>query len=56
MLKHLNGHVSPPPDMIEAARQSLSPDDFESLMQETGGKAPTPEQLCRKADEARARA
>lgn len=55
MTKHLVGSVTPPQDMMEAARKSLSPEDFEALMLETGGEPPTAEQLCRKADEARER-
>jgi hypothetical protein len=56
MLKNFAGKVTPPPDMMEAARKSLDPETFEELMRETGGQPPTPDQLCRKADEARQRA
>lgn len=51
----LIGTVTPPPDMIAAARASLSPVAFERLMQETEGAAPTPAQLCQLVEEERAR-
>lgn len=44
------GNVTPPPDLMEAARKSLSAAGFERLMQITGGAIPTPAQLCREAD------
>lgn len=47
------GWVTPPADMIEAARRDLSPEDFEQLMRETGGRPPTPDELCAKVDAAR---
>jgi hypothetical protein len=53
MLKHLVGRVTPPADMMGAAKASLSENAFKDLMIETGGTPPTPEQLCKKADEAR---
>jgi hypothetical protein len=46
----LNGTVTPPADMMDAARQSLSPELFEILVQATGGRAPTPTELCAFAD------
>ncbi len=46
----LEGAASPPANMIEAARQSLSAAGFDLLMQHTGGKSPTPAQLCAVAD------
>lgn len=45
-MQHLSGKVTPPSDMIEAARKSLSPEDFEELMKHTGGRPPTPDELC----------
>jgi len=51
--KHLVGKVTPPDDMMEAARNSLDATAFENLMLETQGKPPTPEQLCKKVDEVR---
>lgn len=41
----LCGSVTPPADMIEAARRELSDLDFNALMQETGGLPPTSAQL-----------
>lgn len=48
--KKFRGSVTPPADMIEAARKSLSPEGFERLMKATGGAAPTPAQLCREVE------
>lgn len=39
------GTVTPPADMMNAARLSLPADRFEKLMTMTGGQSPTPEQL-----------
>lgn len=47
------GTVTPPADMMAAARASLSPEGFEELMRDTGGGVPTPAQLCRIADRER---
>jgi hypothetical protein len=44
------GTVKPPADMMEAARLSLSDTAFANLMERTGGKAPTPAELCEFAD------
>ena len=42
----LQGHTTAPTDMIEAARQSFAdPANFEDLMRQTDGAAPTREQL-----------
>lgn len=49
------GTVTPPPDMIDAARKSLSAKAFEELMAETGGAPPTPDQLCAKVEANRPR-
>jgi hypothetical protein len=46
----LGGTVTPPADMIDAARKSLPADQFEELMRQTGGTAPTPAQLCALVD------
>jgi hypothetical protein len=46
----LKGATVPPPNMIEAARQSLPADKFEELMRQTGGEPPTPAQLCALVD------
>jgi hypothetical protein len=50
------GRVTPPADMLKAARDSLAefPNAFEDLMQQTGGRAPTPDELCKMADGCRA--
>lgn len=42
----LAGEVTPPADMVEAARLSLSEAGFNDLMNQTGHQAPTPAQLC----------
>lgn len=47
------GTVTPPADMMAAARASLTAEGFAELMRETGGAAPTPKQLCRIADRER---
>lgn len=44
------GTVTPPADMMEAARLSLPDQAFKDLMEQTGGRAPTPEELCKMAD------
>jgi hypothetical protein len=44
------GVVTPPADMIDAARKSLPSDKFDELMRQTGGAAPTPAQLCALVD------
>jgi hypothetical protein len=44
------GTVTPPADMMEAARLSLTPTGFENLMARTGGRAPTPAELVEFAD------
>jgi hypothetical protein len=46
MQKHFTGRVTNPPDMIEAARKSLTPERFEELMRQTGGRPPTADELC----------
>jgi hypothetical protein len=50
------GRVTPPADMLKAARDSLAefPNAFEDLMQQTGGRAPTPDELCKMIDGCRA--
>jgi hypothetical protein len=53
MSHSFTGKVTPPADMMAAARASLSPEGFEELMRETGGANPTPAQLCRIADRER---
>lgn len=42
----LHGQVLPPANMLGAAEASLSPSGYLDLMNQTGGLAPTPEQLC----------
>jgi hypothetical protein len=49
----LAGMVTPPADMMAAARRDLSPDAFEKLMQATGGAPPTPSQLVAAVEEER---
>lgn len=44
------GTVTPPADMMQAARLSLTPTGFENLMQRTSGRAPTPAELVEFAD------
>lgn len=51
--KHLVGMVTPPADMTEAARKSLPEQAFNDLMEQTGGRAPTPEELCAMVDAVR---
>ncbi len=46
----LVGRVTPPADMIGAARQSLPAHKFDEMMRLTDGKPPTPAQLCEMAD------
>lgn len=48
------GTVTPPADMMEAARLSLTPTGFENLMARTGGRIPTPAELVEFADAERA--
>lgn len=43
----LGGTVTPPADMMTAARNSLSDQAFEDLMEQTDGRAPTPDELCK---------
>jgi hypothetical protein len=52
MNKHFTGTVTPPADMMEAARKSLEPfpNAFADLMAQTKGKAPTPDELCAMVD------
>jgi hypothetical protein len=45
-----NGTVTPPADMMDAARRSLSPTGFSNLMARTSGLAPTPAELVEFAD------
>lgn len=46
MIRQFAGKVTPPPDMIAAARASLSEQAFKDLMDQTGGNPPTPDELC----------
>lgn len=50
-----SGRVTPPADMIAAARNSLDDDGFVQLMHMTGGTAPTPAQLVALVEERRAK-
>lgn len=50
----MSGTVTPPPDMHAAARASLSVEGYAKLMDQTGGAAPTPRQLCELAEAERA--
>lgn len=52
---NFNGSVTPPDDMMEAARKSLPDAEFQALMRETEGAAPTPAQLCAHVDAWRAK-
>jgi hypothetical protein len=47
------GKVTAPPDMIAAAKASLSEQAFKDLMDQTGGNAPTPDELCKMVDACR---
>ena len=49
----MNGTVVPPVDMMEAARKSVTPEQFKELMRRTCGQAPTPRELARFCDEIR---
>ena len=51
MLVH--GKVTPPADMIGAARRDLTPERFEALMAATGGQPPSPAQLVQAVEEQR---
>lgn len=51
--KQLSGTVTPPPDMMDAARKSLSDQAFADLMEQTGGREPTPDELCKMVDSCR---
>lgn len=46
------GSVTHPTDMMECARKSLEgfPDAFRDLMEQTGGQAPTPDELAKFCD------
>lgn len=48
------GQVTPPPDMIGAARVSLSAQGFDTLMQQLNGRAPTPAELVALVEQERA--
>ena len=50
MNKNLMGHVTPPADMVAAAKASLPEQAFKDLMDQTGGNPPTPEELCKMVD------
>lgn len=52
MIKQFAGKVTAPKDMMAAARSSLEefPGAFDDLMLQTGGKAPTADQLCAVVD------
>jgi hypothetical protein len=50
MSNPLFGKVTHPKDMMEAARKSLSEQAFKDLMEQTGGRAPTPDELCAMVD------
>lgn len=44
------GQVTPPADMMDAARRSLSVTGFSNLMERTGGRIPTPTEVVEFAD------
>lgn len=44
------GAVTPPADMVDAARKSLDAEGFDELMRETGGRPPTPDELVAKVE------
>lgn len=50
----VTGVVTPPEDMLDAARKSLSIEGFNNLMRLTAGEAPTPQELCAAVDQERA--
>lgn len=53
MIKQFAGTVTPPVDMMDAARKSLSEQAFKDLMEQTGGRAPTADELCAMVDSCR---
>lgn len=46
----MTGMVTPPADLMAAARASLSEAGFARLMEVTSGETPTPRQIAREAD------
>lgn len=50
----LTGTVTPPPDMVAAARASLTQEAFALLMDSIGHRAPTPAELCAAVEAERA--
>lgn len=55
MIKHFAGKVAPPTDMMAAAKASLAefPNAFEDLLEQTGGRTPTADELCAMVDACR---
>jgi hypothetical protein len=53
VIKQFAGKVTPPADMIAAAKASLSEKAFADLMEQTGGREPTPDELCKMVDACR---
>lgn len=51
--KQFAGRVTAPTDMMDAAKKSLSEQAFKDLMEQTGGRAPTPDELCKMVDSCR---
>jgi hypothetical protein len=49
----LEGTVTPPADMVAAAKRDLSPPGFDKLMAATSGAPPTPRQLVAAVEEER---
>lgn len=48
----ITGTVTPPADLVGAARASLRPETFDALMRDTNG-APTPRDIATAADRER---
>ena len=45
------GRVTPPKNMVEAARKSLSTEGFDKLMRRLDGRSPTPAELVAAVEE-----
>lgn len=54
VVKGFVGRVTPPKDMMGAARKSLSTAGFEELMRRLDGRSPTAAELCAAVDKERA--
>lgn len=47
------GTSSPPPDLLDAAKRSLSDHGFNDLLNQTGGATPSVAQLCAAVEQER---